>query len=292
MSVGAFDLKQPLPELTEPHVVAILRPWINVGRVGTLTLTRLERHFGAQELGALARPGDFYDFTRYRPRTRVVGDRREMTIPNSTISYARREERPDFLFLNLREPHALGEDFVDSVLEVLKTFDVKRYCMVGGMYDVVPHTRPLLVSGAYGGEQASEEARRVRLQESSYQGPTSITSLITQEALKLGIEHMTFVVHLPQYVQLEEDYAGASRLTSILCSLYQLPPHLADEERGQRQYGELSSAVERNTDLKGILQHLEAQYDARQVPTEDPPPPLSPEVERFLRELDRPEGEG
>ena len=39
------------------------------------------------------------------------------------------------------------------------------------------------------------------MQESNYQGPTSITSLITQESLKVGIEHMTFIVHLPQYVQ-------------------------------------------------------------------------------------------
>ena len=72
-----------------------------------------------------------------------------MTIPNSTISYAQREESPDFLFFNMREPHAFGEDYVDSIIEVLKTFGVKRYCLIGGMYDIVPHTRPLLVSGRH-----------------------------------------------------------------------------------------------------------------------------------------------
>ena len=270
----------------EPHAVVILRPWVNVGRVGTLVMSRLERHFGAEELGRLARPGNFFDFTRYRPRSRLADGRREMSIPNSTISYARREEKPDFLFFNLREPHAFGEDYVDSILEILKTFAVKRYCMIGGMYDVVPHTRPLLVSGIADGEEAAEEGRRIKLQSSSYQGPTSILSLISQEAPKLGIEHMTFVVHLPQYIELEEDYAGAARLMELLCRIYGLPSHLADEERGQRQYEELTAAVERNSELKSVLQRLEAQYDSTQAPAQEPPTPLSPEVERFLRELD------
>ena len=287
MRIGAFEIQEPLPELQEPHVLAILRPWVNVGRVGTQVLSQLERHFVSQGLGELVRPGQFLDFTRYRPRSRMVAGRREMTIPNSTISYARREEGPDFLFFNLREPHAFGEDYVDSIVEILKTFGVKRYCLIGGMYDIVPHTRPLLVSGATGGQQASEEARRVHVQESNYQGPTSITSLITQESLKLGIEHMTFVVHLPQYVQLEEDYAGAARLMDLLCSIYNLPPHLVDNERAKRQYQELTAAVERNSELKGVLQQLESQYDALQQPQEEAPPPLSPEVEKFLRELDQ-----
>ena len=141
MRIGAFEIQPPEPELESPHAIVVLRPWVNVGRVGTLVLSRLERHFGAEALGQLARPGQFFDYTRYRPRSRIVEGQREMRIPNSTISYARREEHPDFLFLNLREPHAFGEDYVDSILEILTTFHVRRYCMIGGMYDVVPHTR-------------------------------------------------------------------------------------------------------------------------------------------------------
>ena len=106
----------------------------------------------------------------------------------------------------------------------------------------------------------------------------------------MGIEHMSFVVHLPQYVQLEEDYAGAARLMEILCSLYELPIELADRKRGENQYAELTAAVNRNPELKAVLQQLEGQYDQRedaQEPDESAPPPLSSEVERFLRELDQ-----
>ena len=290
MRVGGFELTEPLPVLKEPHALAIVRPWVNVGRVGTLVLARLERHFAARQLGKLTRPGNYFDFTRYRPRTRITADRRQLVLPNSTIGYTEREEGPDFLLLNLREPHNSSEEYVESVVELLKTFDVKRYCLLGGMYDVVPHTRPLLVSGATSGQNTSDETKKIRVQETTYQGPTSITTLITQEARKLEIEHMSFVVHLPQYVQLEEDYSGAARLMELLCSMYDLPSELADQKRGQNQYNELTSAVERNPELKAVLQQLETQYDERErpkEPEEPAPPPLSPEVERFLRELDQ-----
>ena len=270
----------------------VLRPWINVGRVGTQVLGRMERHLDAQELGQLARPGNFFDFTRYRPRSRIVSGERRLVIPNTTISYAHREETPEFLFFNMREPHALGEDYIDSVLELFKTFGVKRVCLVGGMYDIVPHTRPLLVSGTATGQNTTEDAKKFKVQQSNYQGPTSITTVMTQEAVKLGVENMGFVVHLPQYVQLEEDYLGASRLMELMCSMYQLPDTLIDKERGERQYRELNSAVNNNQELKSVLDRLEAQYDAREGAPEEPPPPLSPEVERFLRELDERESEG
>ena len=141
MRLGAFEISEPLPELQEPHVIAVLRPWINVGRVGTLALSRLEQHFGAKDLGQLARPGAFYDFTRYRPRTRFVNGKRVLNIPNTFLKYAQREDGHDLLFLHMREPHYLGEDYSESIIEVMKHFGAKRYCLIGGMYDVVPHTR-------------------------------------------------------------------------------------------------------------------------------------------------------
>jgi hypothetical protein len=42
----------------------------------------------------------------------------------------------------------LAETYVDSVFHLLQSFGVKRYCLVGSMYDMVPHTRPLMVTGS------------------------------------------------------------------------------------------------------------------------------------------------
>ena len=292
MRVGAFDIHEPAPQLRDPHVFAIVRPWVDVGSVGTLTLDRLERFLASNELGRLVRPGEFFDFTRYRPTVRTVDGKREFKIPNSILRYARTQDGPDFIFFHLLEPHSNGEDYVDSLLAVIKHFNVERYCRIGAMYDAVPHTRPLLVTGTLGQVQPSRQVPNFKSQASAYQGPTTIMNLLSQGIDALDIEAIGFMVHLPHYVRLDEDYAGAARMIEVLSSVYDnIPADLAPLRRGQRQYRELSASLERNSELKDVIQQMEAHYDVevdssrsaseRSVPTAA----LSPEIERFLAEL-------
>lgn len=292
MKIGAFEINEPVPELKEPHAFAMIRPWVDVGSVGTLTLTRLEQHLGSRELGKLVRPGNFFDFTRYRPTMRLVEGRREVSIPNSFIRYAKTESGPDYLFFHLLEPHANSEDYTDSILEIVKYFGIKRYCRLGAMYDAVPHTRPLLVTGSLGTVSGIKQIPDVKMQRSTYQGPTTIMNLVSEGVDRMQIDSMNFMVHLPQYLQLEEDYAGTSRMLEVLSSIYDIiPKDLAPLRRGQRQYRELSAAVERNPELKALIQQMETYYDTQretEVAGSEAPPPalnLSPEIERFLNEM-------
>ena len=41
MEIGAFELSYEGPQLENVTVFASLRPWVDVGRVGTLTLKKL-----------------------------------------------------------------------------------------------------------------------------------------------------------------------------------------------------------------------------------------------------------
>ena len=85
MKLGHFEMPEPVPEMKDPHVLAVLRPWIDVGSVGTLTLSRLERHLRAKEIGRMGQPGLFYDFTRYRPRSFMNEGQREFNVPNTIV---------------------------------------------------------------------------------------------------------------------------------------------------------------------------------------------------------------
>ena len=284
MRIGAFELSVPLPELREAHALAMLRPWIDAGSVGALTILGLESYFGARELGKLARPGNFFDFTRYRPTSYLKHGRREISIPNTTISYAKREKGCDFLFLKLLEPHMLGELYVDSVLQLLKKLGVRRYCLLGSMYDLVPHTKELLVSGGAIGERAEQDLSKAGILPSDYEGPSTIAFLITQQAPQLSIESLWFIVHLPQYVQLDEDYRGKVRLMEVLGALYNIPKDNADIEKARQQLEAISMAVDESPELKAIIPQVEARYQAR-IEKRGEIAPLPAEMERFLREL-------
>ena len=287
MRIGDFEFPAPLPELKDPHVLAVLRPWIDVGNVGTLALRRIERHLESKEIGRLVRPGRYYDFTRYRPKSVLKQGVREYNIPSTTISACVREHGPDIITLHLLEPHLYGEDYTDSVIEVLKHFGVKRYSMIGAMYDMVPHTRQLLVSGGTVDASNEDEYKLVGVRPSDYQGPTTITYLISNTAEDMGIETRIYVVHLPQYFQVEEDFTGTARLMEILCTIYGLPGRLADQERGRQQYASLQNIVTDTSEVAGLLERLEERYDREKEGGSAANTPLSPMVEQFLQGLDQ-----
>ncbi len=288
MRLRAFELNEPLPELKEPHALVTLRPWVDVGNVGTLVLSWLESHFKAKDLGRLARPGDFFDFTRYRPISHVKGEQRQVTIPNTYVTYSKQESGNDFLFLHLLEPHSHGEVYVESVLRLLARFNVKRYFLLGSMYDYVPHTKPLIVTGGATAEMTKQEFTKRGIESTDYQGPTSISFLISQRAPEIGMETMSIIAHLPQYTQMDEDYMGTERIMNVLGSLYDIPVDETYAKRAEQQREQINVALDKNPQLKAIVQQLETHYEARtERKREEETPRLSPEVERFLAEMDR-----
>ena len=290
MRLGAFEVNEPVPELNAPHALAILRPWVDVGNVGTLVLSQIESHFNAVKLAKLAKPGNYFDFTRYRPTLYVKEGRREIEIPNVTITYSKMREGNDFLFLRLLEPHMLAEGYTDSILQVFKYCGVKRYCLVGSMYDMIPYTRPLLVSGTASNMNLQKQLRVAYTIPSDYQGPTTIVYLINHQAVQMGIETLSLVVHLPRYFMVENDYRGVVRIMEVLGSLYSLPMvqsnmELAKQQEEQaRQIAEQMIAEEPR--LRLILNQLEANYDSRVAENKEDLQ-LSPEVEKFLQDLDK-----
>ena len=189
------------------------------------------------------------------------------------------------------EPHSMAEEYIDTIAEVLKQLGVKRFTRVGGMYDAVPHTRPLLVMGTHDGEPMTgvpgimKSARR-----RPYQGPTSIMNLVGDKLSAQDIENMMLMVRLPQYLQLEEDFTGCSHLIKVLSSLYNLPEELSVSRRGRRQYQRVTNEMDQNPGVKALVEKLESEYDARLEnitidPEESEYTELSPSIEQFLKDL-------
>lgn len=283
MRIGAFELTTPLPECNAPYVLAALRPWIDVNNVGTLVLKELATRFGAAEFAKLSKPGQFYDFTRYRPVVDLEEGIRGMSIPNTTMRYAKREGQNDLFLLRLLEPHAHAEAYIGSVLRLLKTFKVKKYILLGSMHDMIPHTRPLLVSGYGMGGEAARDLKKAGILPITYHGPSSIVNLIAKEAAESGIEVIVLIVSLPHYMVLEEDYLGKLRLMEVLNTLYNVPVAKEDFEKALEQRDRINERLENSPEVKILLPQLENVYDARiEMMEKAGVPSLTPEMEELF----------
>ena len=131
MGMDIFEINDPDLKLNDPVAIAILQPWVDVGKVGSIVMSELERHFGSKELARLVKPGSFFDFTRYRPEMRVVDGKRDLIIPNTFVSYGRdTESGRDYILLNLREPHANAEDYTDAIADSYTHLTLPTICSV------------------------------------------------------------------------------------------------------------------------------------------------------------------
>ena len=184
--------------------------------------------------------------------------------------------------------------------------NVTEYCRIGGMYDSVPHTRPILVTGSMKDDQEQKAAGKLNPRRSTYQGPTSIVNQVNEDLTGLGVSNTTLMAHLPQYVQLDEDHLGAARLLEVLCSVYGFPSELADMAQGEQQYKEIDKAIDYGGEVGTLIKQLETYYDRVLSKPEDGKPDsslpgspsssssgsadsedinLSPDVEDFLNQM-------
>jgi hypothetical protein len=303
MRIGKFELVEPLPELRNPHVIASLTPWIDAGSVGSLTIERIERFMDAQELGKLATPGTYFDFTRYRPIVFYEDGERQMKIPNADMRFARGDFDHDFIFLHMLEPHSFSEEYIDALMEILTHLNIKSFCRIGAMYDAVPHTRPLLVMGTRNGQPMEGVEGVIGNRRRPYQGPTSIMNQVGDRLTAQGVESTMLMARLPHYLELEADFAGRTKMLQVLSTLYHFPSEYAQSRRDTQQYERVTSEMDRNPQIKSLVERLELDYDARrgrrqernpkakeqsghvEEASEEAQTPLPPSIEQFLGEL-------
>ena len=115
-----------------------------------------------------------------------------------------------------------------------------------------------------------------------------VSQLTERVRTELGLETLSMIVHLPMYLKVEDDYAGASRLLSILAELYNAPLNQMPEiNMGEAQYSQVREAMSNNSRLKELVAKLESEYDSEED-TEDQQRStieLNPEIEQFLSDI-------
>lgn len=263
MRIGCFKFSKPFPEIDASYAFATLLPWIDVNSVGSLVLKELEERFNATEVARLSRPGIFFDFTRYRPTIHIEDGIRDMIVPNTTIHHAKMDRGHDLVLIRMLEPHMNSELYIDSVLQVLKALNVEKYILLGSMYDTVPHTKPLIVSGYSMGDRAGDDMKKTGALPITYRGNSTIVNMITKHAAESGIDVSVFIVSIPQYVMLDEDYIGKARLMEVLNILYNIPVDRKDFEKAIEQKIIIDERVEKTPEFSMLLPQLENLYEMR-----------------------------
>ncbi len=281
MNIKEFELNIPISNYKNSHFISILRPWINVGNVGHHAISRLVKIFNLEEIGKLKNPSKYYDMTRYRPELLNENGERKIRIPNTVIFGSKNQSDQNIFLLYLLEPHNFAEEFNLAIVDLIKNLQGKRYISIGGMFDSVPHTKPLPVTGSYKGWIPPEPLNETLKNKSNYTGPTSMTSQLSQILHNdLSLETLSLMVHIPLYVKLEDDFLATSRLLESLSHIYKFSKDFPERKKGENQYIEIHKNLQNNNQVNEMIKQFEIEASEKEEID------LPPEIENFLKDLE------
>jgi len=267
--------------LVDPVVIAAFEGWNDAGDAASGVVDHLMEAWSARVVGAID-PEDFYDFQMHRP---VVGTdesgHRRLTWPTTRIAIASPPGmNRDVVLVRGIEPNMRWRQFCGELLAACDDLGASMVVTLGALLADSPHTRPIPVTGT---ATEPELVDRLKLEESTYEGPTGIVGVFGDACAQLDIPSVSYWAAVPHYVaqppcpkatlaligQLED-------LLGVSIPLGELPEDARAWERG------VDELAEEDEDIAEYVRALEESRDTADLP-EASGEAIAREFERYLK---------
>jgi len=270
------------PELERPVLITAFTGWNDAGESATAAATFLKEQWGARPFARLD-PEEFVDFQVARPVVKLVdGVSRVIKWPSCEFSYARAGARDVVIFIGI-EPNVRWRTFATSIVDVGRSLGAERLITLGAFLADVAHSRPVPVVGS---APTPEDAERLGLQASAYEGPTGIVGVLHDISNRSQLPSVSFWAAAPHYlpagVNPKATLALVQRVSTFLGTDVDVTELLPSVESWEQRVSELVSENEPLTEYVHRLE--EAATDEIQIGNLPSGEALAAEVERFLRE--------
>ena len=236
--------------------------WPDAGRVSSISIEYLISSLRAEKVGNLETLG-YYDLTSTRPLvTMSRGVLRDLRFPlNELYLWTSEDREKAILILMGSEPNINWEKYTDQILSICDECMMRRIYLIGGVLDLIPHTRKPKVRAVVNMENLKQEIEAYGLKPIEYDGPASIHSYIMSMALRRGIEAIGIWGHSPSYITIPNPKTALYVLRTLSMML-DIKLDLRDLEKRVMEFErELNEAVERSLELQRLVRELERKYD-------------------------------
>ncbi len=179
------------------------------------------------------------------------------------------------------EPHLRWPSYCREVLTVLRDIGVSRAITFGAFIGQVPHTLPVQIFGS-----STEEgfATRLRVNQSSYEGPTGITGVMHAGLAAEGFEAASLWAAIPHYLAANPSPKATRALIGKLGDVISYRFSTTDLDLEVAEYDErVAEAVAESDDFIDYVRQLEESSELQEISPADSEQ-LVEEIERFLRD--------
>jgi proteasome assembly chaperone (PAC2) family protein len=272
-----------LPRLVEPVMIAAFEGWNDAGEAASTALEHLELSWDATPLASID-PEEYYDFQVTRPHVRLAGGvTRKIEWQTTRLSVATLPGTDRHVVLvNGIEPNLRWRSFCRELLDYVEKLKVTKVITLGALLTDTPHTRPTPVSGiSY--DKAS--AKALRVEPSSYQGPTGIVGVFQNACVEAGIPAVSFWAAVPHYVSQARVPKAAVALLHRIEELLDVEVPLGGlPEQAEEWERTVSEMAEADDEVREYVRQLEQQAEAESDElSEADGDAIAADFERYLR---------
>jgi proteasome assembly chaperone (PAC2) family protein len=273
-----------LPRLVEPVMIAAFEGWNDAGEAASTALEHLELSWDAEPLAAID-PEEYYDFQVTRPHVRHTGGvtrRIEWQTTRLSVATLPGTER-HVVLVNGIEPNLRWRTFCAELLEYVERLGVTKVITLGALLTDTPHTRPTPVSGiSYDRSSAGE----LRVEPSSYQGPTGIVGVFQNACVEAGVPAMSFWAAVPHYVSQARVPKAAVALLHRVEEVLDIEVPLGGlPEQAEEWERTVSEMAEADDEVREYVRQLEEQAESgdAEAMRQTSGDAIAADFERYLR---------
>ena len=251
------------PKLREPILIMAFGGWPDAGEGATQAVKHLVRKLKATKFAEIDSE-EFYDFTQTRPNTFLTADGMRWTQwPTNRFYYWQNPEgEQDLLFFAGIEPNLRWRTYTRLVMEVIGEADCRSVLHLGALLDAVPHTRDTQLTGTSDDPEWKKALEGMDTTGSSYEGPTGITSAITESCNEKDIFYTSVWGHAPHYLNATPNYKVSHALLTVVDRLLHVPLYLEDMQQNVSDFErEVESAIAEDSQIQSYVKRLEEHYD-------------------------------
>lgn len=277
---GVIELED-VPDLVDPIVIAAFEGWNDAADAASSVVDHLMTVWDARTVGALD-PEDFYDFQVNRP---VVGTdqhgHRRLTWPTTRIAVASPPELDrDVILVRGIEPNMRWRQFCAEILAACDDLGGSLVVTLGALLADTPHTRPIPVTGT---ATEPDLVDRLKLEQSTYEGPTGIVGVFQDACVRLDIPAVSYWAAVPHYVAQPPCPKATLALLGQLEDLFEASIPLGDLPEDARAWERgVDELAEEDEDVADYVRALEETRDTTDLP-EATGEAIAREFERYLK---------
>jgi len=272
--------------LVNPVMICAFEGWNDAAGAATGVLDHLIDVWDAEMVAAID-PEDYYDFQVNRPMVGTNDDgHRRITWPSTQLYITRPPgSHRDVVLLRGIEPNMRWRGFCAELLAAADDLEVNQVVTLGALLAETPHTRPIPVTGTATELDLDD---RLKLEPSTYEGPTGIVGVLQDACARLDIPAVSFWAAVPHYLPQAPCPKGTLALLTQVEDLLELAIPLGDLPEESRAWERgVAELAEEDEDVAEYVRSLEESKDTADLP-EASGEAIAREFERYLKRREDP----